>query len=47
MEIYIMSDYQWTEKQIKKVYENRKHKKSWLNAMDIRSGIPAVAVRKL
>lgn len=42
-----MSDYQWTEKQIKKAYESRKHKKGWLDARDIRSGIPAAAVRQL
>ena len=42
-----MSDYQWTEKQIKKVYETRKHKKRFLNAREIRAGVPAADVRKL
>jgi amino acid permease len=47
MEVYIMSNHQWNEKQIKKAHESRKHKKGWLNARDIRSGIPVVAVRQL
>jgi hypothetical protein len=47
MEIHIMSDYQWTEKQIQKAYGSRKHKQGWLNARDIRSGFPAASVRKL
>ena len=42
-----MSDYQWKEKQIQKVYESRKHKKGWLNASAIRKGIPALEVRQL
>ena len=44
---YIMSDYQWTEKQIQKAYGSRKHKQGWLNARDIRSGFPAASVRQL
>jgi hypothetical protein len=47
MEVYIMSDYQWTENQIKKAYQSRKHKQGWLNARDIRSGFPAASVRQL
>lgn len=42
-----MSDYQWTEKQMKKAYESRKHKQGWLNARDIRSGFLAASVRQL
>ena len=42
-----MSDYRWTEKQISKVFESRKHHKSWLDARAIRSGITAAAVRQL
>jgi hypothetical protein len=44
---YIMSDYQWTEKQIQKAYGSRRHKQGWLNARDIRSGFPAASVRQL
>ena len=42
-----MSDYQWTEKQIQKVYATRKHKKGFLNAREIRAGVSAADVRKL
>jgi hypothetical protein len=42
-----MSEFEWKEQQIKKVYESRKHKKSWLDARAIRAGLPAVDVRRL